>query len=250
MNSWELFKEKRHDKVLLLGHRGSPLRERENTISSFKAALKEGADGVELDVRPTLDNHLVVSHDNLLSRVYGLDIKVEDTTLSELREKAPEIPLLSEVFDALGNVWYDIEVKADKPFGFRKEVVTLLWEELQKRKDLWDKIMISSFNPWAMRMFGKLSRNVLPLGIIYAGGGSVPKMCRKGQGRLVFKCAFLKPKWDIAEREKKSKPKFDVCPWTVDKEETIREMLTLDIPLIISNDPLTALRILQEENRR
>ena len=68
MDSWELIRQKQCDKVLVLGHRGSPLRERENTIPSFLRALQEGADGVELDVRVTKDKVLVVSHDNSLKR--------------------------------------------------------------------------------------------------------------------------------------------------------------------------------------
>ena len=67
MNSWELVKDKNEGRVLVLGHRGSPLRERENTLKSFKRAIEEGADGVELDVHPTLDNHLVVSHDSIIN---------------------------------------------------------------------------------------------------------------------------------------------------------------------------------------
>ena len=159
------------------------------------------------------------------------------------------MPLLSEVFDLLGPVYYDIEIKADKPLGFRKEVVDLLWEELQRRKEFWPHIMISSFNPFAMRRAERLMKKTFPLGIIYEGE-NIPKICRKGQGRLLFDCSFLKPKWNISEREKESKPNWTVCPWTVDTEEGIKAMLGLSVPLIITNDPVLAIRTLQGENRR
>ena len=249
MNSWDLLQDKKEGKVIVLGHRGSPFRERENTIPSFKRAIAEGADGVELDIHPTLDNRLVVSHDNSLKRVFGIEKKIEDTSFDEIRRITPEVPLLSEVFDALGPIWYDIEVKADKPLGYRKEVVDLLWEELQKREEYWSKIMISSFNPFAMRRVEKVMKNHFPLGIIYEGE-NIPVICRKGQGRLVFHSSFLKPKWNIATREKTSKPNWTICPWTVDTEEGIKEMLKLSVPLIITNDPVLAIRTLQEENRR
>mgnify|MGYP003421561956 CR=1 FL=1 len=42
---------KDNEQVLVLGHRGSLNREVENTISSFKRAIDEGADGIELDVQ-------------------------------------------------------------------------------------------------------------------------------------------------------------------------------------------------------
>ena len=38
---------------LVLGHRGSPQRARENTLEAFSLAREDGADGVELDVHRT-----------------------------------------------------------------------------------------------------------------------------------------------------------------------------------------------------
>jgi glycerophosphoryl diester phosphodiesterase len=47
----------------VIGHRGSPEREVENTIASFERALAEGANGLELDVCVTADEEVVVWHD-------------------------------------------------------------------------------------------------------------------------------------------------------------------------------------------
>ena len=44
-----------NSKVLVLGHRGSPNKEIENTLSSFKTAIEDGADGIELDVHLSAD---------------------------------------------------------------------------------------------------------------------------------------------------------------------------------------------------
>src|SRR6186713_985096 len=47
----------------VIGHRGSPEVEVENTIASFERALAEGANGLELDVCVTSDEEAVVWHD-------------------------------------------------------------------------------------------------------------------------------------------------------------------------------------------
>ena len=47
----------------VIGHRGSPEVEVENTIASFERALAEGANGLELDVCVTCDDEVVVWHD-------------------------------------------------------------------------------------------------------------------------------------------------------------------------------------------
>jgi len=49
--------------VAVLAHRGGAGPWRENTLEAFAAALRAGADGVELDVRRGADGVLVVHHD-------------------------------------------------------------------------------------------------------------------------------------------------------------------------------------------
>ncbi len=238
-------------KYRVLGHRGVPGKEIENTVASFKRAIEDGADGVELDIRVTKDNILVVSHDNSLKRVYGRDILVESSTYDEIKSTAPEIATLSEVFDALGEVYYDIEIKADQPVDYKKQIVPLLLKELDKRKSLWPKIMISSFNPIVMKQFEKASHHRFEMAIIYDGSPtSLPFIMRHGEGRHFFNCTFLKPKFNIASKEKKWKKKWQVCPWTVDTEEVLDEMLKLDPPFIITNDTEKIVRILRERNHR
>lgn len=238
-------------KYLVLGHRGAPLKEIENTVLSFKKAIEDGADGVELDVRSTSDHILIVSHDNSLKRVYGSDISVESSTYAEVKKVAPGIATLGEVFDALGPVYYDIEIKADQPVDYKRENVTLLVKELEKRSELWPKIMVSSFNPLAMRQFASLTDNRFEMAVIYDGPPtSLPFFMRHGEGRFFFKCTFLKPKWDIATHEKSRKKKYEICPWTVDTEETLSEMLEIEPPFIITNDTEKIVRILREQGRR
>ncbi|HBA61418.1 MAG TPA: hypothetical protein DCZ92_11500 [Elusimicrobia bacterium] len=48
---------------LIIGHAGSPLREIENTVKSFQAALDEGANAIETDVCLTADGILALWHD-------------------------------------------------------------------------------------------------------------------------------------------------------------------------------------------
>ncbi|MGH9046227.1 MAG: glycerophosphodiester phosphodiesterase, partial [Acidimicrobiales bacterium] len=48
---------------LAIAHRGDPINERENTLGAFEAAVKAGADMVEIDLQRTRDGHVVVLHD-------------------------------------------------------------------------------------------------------------------------------------------------------------------------------------------
>ena len=97
---------------LILGHRGSPTHADENTLASFQRALAEGADGVELDVRRTLDGVLVVAHDDALRSGETL----AEYSFAELREITASHGLafhsLEEVLRELGGKGFlNIELK-------------------------------------------------------------------------------------------------------------------------------------------
>ncbi len=49
--------------VLVIGHRGTPRYEAENTLPSFRRALEQGANAIETDVCVTRDGHFVLWHD-------------------------------------------------------------------------------------------------------------------------------------------------------------------------------------------
>ena len=53
---------------LIIGHRGASAVAPENTLASFARAFRDGADGIELDVRLARDGVPVVIHDATLSR--------------------------------------------------------------------------------------------------------------------------------------------------------------------------------------
>ncbi|MBK5305604.1 MAG: glycerophosphodiester phosphodiesterase [Frankiaceae bacterium] len=90
----------------ILGHRGRPGPDTpENTLASVAAALAEGADGVEVDVRLTADGVAVCMHDAGLQRVAGVARGVRSLTLAELmsiRVGGHSVPTVAEVLRVLG----------------------------------------------------------------------------------------------------------------------------------------------------
>lgn len=70
----------------VVAHRGASFEIAEHTLRAYLAALETGADGLECDVRLTLDGHLVCVHDRTLRRVAGSERVVSTSTLAELQE--------------------------------------------------------------------------------------------------------------------------------------------------------------------
>jgi glycerophosphoryl diester phosphodiesterase len=69
----------------VVAHRGASQDAPENTLAAVKLGLEQGADAVEIDVHLSRDGKIVVLHDDDTKRTAGLDKKVADQTLDELR---------------------------------------------------------------------------------------------------------------------------------------------------------------------
>ena len=96
---------------IIIAHRGLDETYPENTIIAFKAALEKGM-AIEIDVRGTKDEELVVVHDDTVDRTTDGSGSVANMTLVELKAldagswwgeefSGERIPTLMETFDAV-----------------------------------------------------------------------------------------------------------------------------------------------------
>src|SRR5260370_2040409 len=69
----------------VVAHRGASATLPEHTLAAYDLALREGADGVECDVRLTRDGHLVCVHDRRVDRTSNGSGFVSEMTLAQLR---------------------------------------------------------------------------------------------------------------------------------------------------------------------
>ncbi len=94
--------------AFIIAHRGASGDVPENTLEAFDRAWRDGADGIELDVRLSADGRAVLSHDPTLERVCGDPRHINTISSGELntidvgswknaRWKSCRIPLLSQV---------------------------------------------------------------------------------------------------------------------------------------------------------
>jgi len=135
-------------------HRGLWNAQRpENSLSAFQAAV-EGGFGIELDVHLTADGQLVVHHDDSLKRMCGLDQKVAQTTLKEIRslrllDTDELVPTFDEVLEAVaGRVPLMVEIKVEK--GNHAPLCAAVYERMQRYHGLW---CMESFQPQAVQWF-------------------------------------------------------------------------------------------------
>lgn len=216
--------------MLRIGHRGARAYEPENTLRSFKKALEIGVDAVELDVRKTKDDQLVVIHNADVKRTTDGKGLVNELTLNEIKtfstEKGEKIPTLREVLDFLDKkVKILIELKEA---GVEKQVLTAVHErELQKN------VIIVSFIEEALQKVKELDKKV-DTGLIYARHKNPLKTA------LELRANYLLPLYRFthtADVQKAHEKGLKVLVWTINKPEEVVEYVKKGVDGIASDRP-------------
>ncbi|MEE1314793.1 MAG: glycerophosphodiester phosphodiesterase family protein [Faecalimonas sp.] len=132
----------------------------ENSLLAIQKAVEAGY-GIEFDVQLTKDEVPVVFHDASLKRMCGVDGKIWEYTLSELRQmkllgSRQTIPTLTEVLKAVdGKVPLIIEYKMDR---VDTRVCELGNAILETYKGVY---CMESFHPFAVRWYRKFRPDVM-----------------------------------------------------------------------------------------
>jgi glycerophosphoryl diester phosphodiesterase len=69
----------------IIAHRGASFDAPENTLAAFRLGWQQRADGIEGDFHRTRDGQLVCMHDATTKRTCGIDRRIADLTLTEMR---------------------------------------------------------------------------------------------------------------------------------------------------------------------
>lgn len=233
--------------MLKIGHRGAPgfPRYGENTIASFANALALGVDAIELDVRWSKDNNLVVIHDKTLDRTTNGHGLVSDFTYQELRMfdagRACHIPLLENILDIFGqHCLINIELKES---GLVDEVVhTALTKKAH--------ILISAFDTDDQAEYAdssweelKIWSGRIPVGLL----ATMEKIIRIGVNNFIsaakehrataisLQKSIVRCRPDIIK--KAHKEGLSVFAWTVNRSAEVNWLKSLGIDGIFSDCP-------------
>ena len=216
--------------VLKIGHRGARAYEPENTLRSFQKAIELGVDAVELDVRKTKDNEIVVIHNADVNKTTNGNGLVSELSLEDIKrfvtEKGEKIPTLEEVLDSVGKrVKILVELKET---GIEEQVL-----ELIRQKGLIENLVIVSFHEEALRKVRELNGDVAT-GLIYV------RHKNPIQTALELKAQYLLSLYRFTHTSniKKAHEKdLKVIVWTINKEEEVAEYRKKGVDGIASDRP-------------
>jgi glycerophosphoryl diester phosphodiesterase len=216
--------------MLRIGHRGAKAYEPENTLLSFQKALEMGVDAIELDVRKTKDNQLVVIHDADIKRTTNGKGKVNELTLEEIKEfsteKNQKIPVLNEALDFLDKKT-KIIIELKEP-DTEQQVLAAIHQ-----KNLQNNVIIVSFNEETLKNVKALDKTV-ETGLIYVKHKNPIKTA------LDLQASYLLPLYRFthtANIQKAHQNGLKVIVWTINTKEEAAEYQKKGVDGIATDKP-------------
>ena len=200
--------------------------ERENTLPAFAAAVALGADMVELDLRRTRDGEIVVLHDQLLQRLWGVGAAVGDLDLGDLAaigEGELRIPTLREV---LGRIAVPLMVDFT-----RREVVPGALEAVRAAGALARALFVTG-NLEALRLLRGTSAEAR-VGLTWVEGPEPPLALLAELGAECWNPMFtLVTQAGVAAVHDAG---MSVSTWTVDAVEDMARVVSAGVDAVVSN---------------
>lgn len=228
----------------IYGHRGASEYAPENTIPAFQLAYDMGADGIEFDVQMSRDGHLVITHDEEISRVSDGKGFVKDFTLEELRQfnfnkLHPEygevkIPVLEEVLNLFKDKDFLLNIELKNgiiPYdGLEEEVLRLVVEY-----GCMENIIFSSFYHESMRKLRNTQPNAKVAFLYCDGILEIPEYMERYGVDIVHPAWYHLNRGDLLDRLHNKG--IQVNTWTVNSGKDIRSLCDMGVDGIITNRP-------------
>lgn len=239
-------------KSLVISHRGANRYAPQNTLPAFRKGYALGADGFETDVHITKDGKIVLCHNYTIDETSDGCGEISKKTLADLKGydfgkyfsdkfRGTEIPTIDEFLSFVETTditVLNIEIKSPK-----QGETAIVSETIKAVKEhgLFDKLLISSFDPKLLVEAKRLDKNC-QTGFLYAPNS--PTLLQMAWKQLTF-CKeigvdavhphFLFVNKSFVERAHKMGLK--VNPWTVNSEKQIDKMIELGVDGIITDFP-------------
>jgi glycerophosphoryl diester phosphodiesterase len=241
----------RHDAPLVIAHRGASSIAPENTLPAFEAAVAQGADGIELDVKLSRDGVLVVHHDQTLDRTTNGSGPISHWDWTDLQTleagtyfadeyRGVGIPSLEEVFKTFGDqTLYNLELtEYQRP----RTEITSKTIELVIEHQLERNVLYSSFNPLElMRAARRVERSALALLMHSATPSAIRILIKLLTPHKVYHPENSMVDETLVTSIHRSNQRINV--WTVNVESRMRALLQWGVDGLITDDPALAVNV-------
>ena len=220
----------------IYAHRGSSVAHPELTMAAYKAAIDDGADGFECDVRLTKDNQLVLWHDADMKRVAGNDARIADSTFNEIKSHYPQAITLEELLVLARDHKKELAIETKHPVPTGSAVEKKVMQLLSQEKRIAD-IHIMSFSWLALENVRKIDPTQSTVALL--------EDRFNGLMRRFTSAKTIAPSiHNLRENPGLGRDKRNLFVWTVDDADDMRFCAGNGVDVLITNTPSYARTVL------
>lgn len=258
--------------MLVIAHGGAKHLAPENTMAAFQNAYDMGVDVLEYDVHITADGELVTIHDSTVDRTTNGTGRVNELSLDEIQElnagytfedldgnrsyqdTGVIIPTVEEVISTFSDKRHLIELKATNDPSLHEDMIQEMWR-LTEEYNMHENLMIASFDHDINTRFDEVAdgtvaigageqevrpfveRHILFLNALYRSDADAFQLPLEQEG-------FDLTSWNLIRGARQRD--MHIYYWTINDEETMRELIEKGVDGIITDRPDRLIEILEE----
>ena len=227
---------------MIMAHRGFSAAAPENTLPAFQKCIDEDFSAAELDVQMLADGTIIVLHDDNLKRTTGVDKNVWEVTYDEIKDldngrffdeefAGTRIPTLDEVIKLAGSgkdkLFLNIEIKRNgHDEGITQKVVDIIVEN-----NYLSNCDITSQDYHTLEEVREINQSVLTAYTSAIGIGNIETL----DAADIISIQETFATYENIERIHNAGK--HVFVWTVNEEETMENLISLNVDAILTNNP-------------
>ena len=198
-------------------------------MAAYKAAIDDGADGFECDVRITKDNQLLLWHDADMQRVAGSAARIADSTLSDIKDYYPEAMTLEELLILARDNKKELAIETKHPVPTGSAVERKVVELLAQEKPVAD-IHIMSFSWLALEKVRMISPKQSTVALLHDRFSFAMRRFTSA-GSIGPGISTLRSNPHLLEDPR------NLFVWTVDDADDMRFCANNGVDVLITNTP-------------
>jgi glycerophosphoryl diester phosphodiesterase len=228
--------------AMIMAHRGYSAQAPENTIPAFQMCIDNRFTAAELDVQMLADGTVVVLHDDNLKRTTGVDKNVWEVTYDDIKDldngsffdksfAGTTIPTFDEVMKLAGHgkdkLYLNIEIKRNgHDDGIVEEVVKTIREY-----NYMDYCDVTSQDYETLEEVRRVDPEILTAYTSAIGIGDLDKL----EAADIISIQETFATYENIDRIHRAGK--HVFVWTVNEEDTMKRLVSLNVDAILTNDP-------------
>jgi glycerophosphoryl diester phosphodiesterase len=220
---------------LIYAHRGSSADHPENTRAAFLAAIDDGADGFECDLRLTKDGQVIIWHDSNMLRMANHKAVVAYTIYSELIEIYPNLMLLSELLEIADKNKKALALETKHPVPSGNDVENKILELIKPYKDL--EIALLSFSWMAIEKVVRTDIKLETVALVNAFNSPIMNRFSSAKSFAPGIDEIRNHPEIVAKYQSEGKRVF---VWTVNEVKDLKLCAELGVDVVITDMPARA----------